>query len=136
MGQSKKYIGLATKAKLSKDFERACNSYRCALERMWDLNPTSGYWIADEVGGVYDNDGFVTLNMGEIIYCVENDIAESEYEEWREYNFKANEYNFDYINLKSWHRGCPRVSEETFERLKGMKRELEEAAEYAKTGLN
>lgn len=127
IGKNPKKIGLATKAKLNKDFERACNSYRCALERMWGLNPACGYWIGDDVGGVYDNDGYVTLSMDEIIYCVENDITEEEYDEWSEYNIKAHEFNFDFINLKSWHMGCPRVPEETFERLRGMKQGLADA---------
>jgi hypothetical protein len=120
------------KTKLRKDFERICNEYKQALEEKWDLNPKYGYWIADEVGGVYDNDGFVTLNLLEMIYCVENDISWGQYDEWSQYNIKAHEYHFDYINLKSWHMGCPRVPQSTFNRLDSMKAKLDEEIEKQK----
>lgn len=134
--EKQKKIGTETKAKLRSRFENSCNSYRHALERMWDLNPASGYWIGEEVGGIYDNDGIVTLNMGEIIYCVEHDISIHEYEEWMAYNIEAHEYNFDCINLKSWHMGCPRVPKETFERIRGIKQDLADAILVEKSKLN
>lgn len=132
MEQNKKQLSQAVKAKLRSKFESACNSYRHVLERMWDLNPADGYWIGDEVGGLYDNGGFVTISLSDMIYCIEEDITYEEYDEWTRYNIKAHEFHFDYINLKSWHMGCPRVPEETFERLRGMKKDLENAIEAEK----
>ena len=132
METNKKRITSAVKAKLCSEFERACNSYRHALEKMWDLNPAEGHWIGNEVGGLYDNGGFVTINLLDMIYCVEQDITLEECEEWMEYNIKAHEYNFNYINLKSWHMGCPRVPQETFDRLQGMKKDLEETIKAEK----
>lgn len=132
MAENKKQIGNYTKGKLRQKFEAACNSYRHALESMWDLNAADGYWIGDEVGGLYDNGGFVTISLLDMIYCVENDLEWDEYDEWTQYNIKAHEFNFNCINLKSWHMGCPRVPEETFERLRGMKKELEEAIKEEK----
>ena len=44
-----------------------------------------GYWIGDEVGGVYDyGDGMFTINMDDIIYCVA-DVTREQYIEWQEY---------------------------------------------------
>lgn len=133
MSGNKKQISQAVKDKLRSKFESACNSYRHVLERMWDLNPTDGYWIADEVGGLYDNGGFVTISMSDMIYCIEEDITYEEYDEWTQYNIRANEYNFNCINLKSWHMGCPRVQQETFDRLSGMKDEINKLVEEVKS---
>lgn len=134
--EKQKKLGTETKAKLRSRYENACNSYRHALERMLDLNPAYGYWMGDEVGGVYDNDSVVTLNMGDIIYCVENDITQGEIEEWTEYNNEAYEYQFECIPLKSWHMGSPRVPKETFERLRRMKQELVDMVKEEKSKLN
>lgn len=136
METNKKRITSAVKAKLRSEFERACNSYRHALERMWDLNPADGYWIGDEVGGVYDNGGFVTLGLLEMIYCIEHDITQEEYEEWSDYNIKAHEYNFSYIKLEAWHTGCPRVPQETFDRLREMKDGIDTLVEDVKSKQN
>lgn len=127
-----KEIQKSIKQNLRSRFENACESYRHALEKMWDLNTAYGYWIGDEIGGVYDNDGFVTLNLLDMIYCIENDISYKEYDEWTEYNIKAHEFNFNFINLKSWHMGCPRVSEETFVHLRKMKKDMADAIEAEK----
>lgn len=124
------------KSKLRKDFEHVCDEYKKVLEEMWALNPKTGYWIADEVGGVYDNDGFVTLNLLEMIYCVEHDISWEEYDEWSQYNIKAHEFNFDFINLKSWHMGCPRVPQSAFIHLDSMKGDLEEEIKKQKVKLS
>jgi len=127
-----KIVPLAVKERLRKSFECVCKSYQYALERMWDLHSSDGYWIGDEVGGVYDNNGYVTLSLEEIIYCVENDIDVTEYEEWSSYNIEAHDLGFDYINLKSWHNGCPRTSKETLEKLRNMKENLSDAIEQEK----
>ena len=132
MAENKKQIAESVKSALRRKFESDCNSYRHVLERMWGLNPADGYWIADEVGGLYDNGGFVTINLLEMIYCIENDITWDEFEEWTQYNIMAHEYHFDLINLKSWHLGCPRVPQETFDRLKSLKDGLEAAIDEEK----
>jgi hypothetical protein len=65
--------------------------------------------------------------MDDIIYCVEHDVTEKQYMEWQDYNSEAYEFGFDTPNLKSWMRGCPRVSHEAFERLRKLKAELNDA---------
>lgn len=48
-------------------------------------------------------------------------------EEWIDYNVDVATFGIQYINLKSWLAGAPRVSKERLERLKALKREFEEA---------
>lgn len=113
-------------------YEKACNDYLAELLRMWELDSHYGYWIGDDVGGVYDYDGVFTINMNDIIYCVENGVTERQYYEWQEYIVDASEFGFDTPNLKSWMHGCPRTPQEIFEKLRAMKRDLAEAVEEEK----
>ena len=123
----------AKKAKLRKDYEQACNGYLVELMRMWELDAYYGYWIGEEIGGVYDyGGGMFTIGMDDIIYCVEHDVTEKQYMEWQEYLCDAAEFGFDKPNLKSWMMGCPRTSPEVFEKLRKMKAELNEAIKAEK----
>lgn len=122
----------AIKAKLKEQFEQACNGYLCELISMWELNAYYGYWIGEEVGGVYDYGGMFTINMEDIIYCVEHDVTALQYQEWQDYICDAAEFGFVTPNLRSWMNGCPRTSAETFEKLRKLKADLNNAVEEEK----
>ena len=123
----------AVKRQLKEQWEQACNGYLVELLRMWELDAYYGYWIGEEIGGVYDyGGGMFTIGMDDIIYCVEHDVTEKQYMEWQEYLCDAAEFGFDKPNLKSWMMGCPRTSPEVFEKLRKMKAELNEAIKAEK----
>ena len=123
----------STKAMLREQWEKACNGYLVELLRMWELDAYYGYWIGEEIGGVYDyGGGMFTIGMDDIIYCVENDVEYKEYMAWQEYICEAAEFGFDTPNLRSWHRGCPRTPPEVFERLRGIKADLDKAVKEEK----
>lgn len=109
------------KINLKKDWEKVCNGYLLELLNMWGLNACYGYWIGDEVGGVYDYDTAFSINIDDIIYCVENDVTECEYIDWQDYVSEAAMYGFNTPNLKSWMKGCPRVDREVFDHLRSLK---------------
>ena len=124
------------KRMLKEQWEKACNGYLVELLRMGELDAHEGYWIGDEVGGVYDYaDGNIDINMDDIIWCVENDVDKNEYMAWQEYICDASEFGFDTPNLRSWHRGCPRTPPEVFERLRGIKADLAKAVEEEKARI-
>jgi len=121
------------KERLKKQWEQACGAYLAELLNMWELDAYYGYWIGDEVGGIFDYGyGMFTISMDDIIYCVEHDVTELQYMEWLEYCCEASEFGFDTPNLKAWMMGYPRTPEETFERFRKMKAELNEAIESEK----
>jgi len=121
------------KALLRQDYEKAVNGYLCELLRMWELDACYGYWIGDDVGGVYDyGDGMFTINMDDIIYCVLADVTREQYIEWQEYICDASEFGFDTPNLRSFVRGCPRTSAETFKHLREIKAMLNDAIQDEK----
>lgn len=121
------------KALLRQDYEKAVNGYLNELLRMWELDAYYGYWIGDDVGGVLDyGGGAFTIGMDDIIYCVENDVTREQYDEWQEYICDASEFNFPLPNLRSWMHGCPRTSQEAFEKLCKLKQNLNDAVEEEK----
>ena len=123
----------SVKRMLKEQYEKACNGYLVELLRMWELDAYYGYWIGQEIGGVYDyGGGMFTIGMNDIIYCVEHDIGREQYIEWQEYCCDAAEFGFDTPNLKSWMMGCPRTPPEVFEKLRKMKAELNEAIKAEK----
>ena len=126
----------AVKRQLKEQWKQACNGYLCELLRMWELDSYYGYWIAEEIGGVYDYGGSFTIGMDDIIYCVENDVTQQQYMEWQDYIFDAAEFGFDTPNLRSWMKGCPRTSAETFEHLREIKAMLNKAIEEEKERVN
>ena len=69
---------------LKENYEKACNDYVRALLTLWDVDCKCGYWIGGDVGGVYDCDGWIFLNMQDVVDCVENGVTSEEYEQWQD----------------------------------------------------
>jgi hypothetical protein len=120
------------KTQLREQWEKACNDYMKELLRVWELDTFYAYWVGEDVGGVLDYDGAFSISMEEIIFCVENDVTEDQYEEWQNYICDAAEFGFSTPNLKSWMKGCPRTPPEVFARLRAMKKDLADAVEEEK----
>ena len=120
---------------LKKNYEDACNGWVTELLSQWNLDASNGWWVKDEVGTVYIHEADFSLNMEEIIYCVENGVTLEEYWEFTEYCTKCNTYHFHIPNLEAYMKGCPRVPEETFEKLDSLREELDKSVKEAKNGL-
>lgn len=123
----------AVKQQLKEQWENACNGYVTELLRRWECDSYYGYWVADEVGSVYDyGGGDWTMAMDEVIYCVEHDVTCEQFQEWQEYCCDAAEFGFDTPKLRSFVRGCPRTSAETFKHLREIKAMLNDAIQDEK----
>ena len=123
----------AVKRQLKEQWGKACEGYLCELLRMWELDAHYGYWISDEVGGVYDyGDGMFTIGIDDMIYCVDCDVTREQYVEWQEYICDASEFGFATPNLRSWMKGCPRTSAETFKHLREIKAMLNDYVQEEK----
>ena len=125
------------KKMLKYQWEQACNGYLVELLRMWELDAHYGYWIGGEEGSVYDyGDGMFTIGIDDMIYCVDCDVTREQYIEWQEYICDAAEFGFDTPNLRSFVRGCPRTSAETFKHLREIKAMLNDAVQDEKERIN
>lgn len=123
---------------MKKEIEELIGKYNSSCESIlkkfcetYELPYYKDAWTAEDVGTVASvGDYFIDLQ--DMIYMLANDISLDEYLRWYDYNIRANEFNFNLINLRSWHRGAPRVQDETFERLEKMKKDLEDAVANVK----
>lgn len=127
--------------RLKEKFENIVDAYLNALLEMWNAmkEPQEekytngyGYWANDDKTGVYCYGDDIFLSLHDVIYCVENNVSDNEVIEWLQYNTEASEFGFTQPNLDSWHRGCPRVPQETFDTLRGYKQRLEDLCEIVK----
>ena len=73
--------------------------------------------------------------MQTIITDIELNAPEEEFIKWYDYNMRAHIFGFATPNFDSWLNGCPRVMDETFGKLEGMKYALDEAIREEKAKL-
>lgn len=126
---------MQTKEQLIGQFNAVVDSLTDRLCEMWEIYAKDNDWVADDRTGVYCISDWLFLNLGDIVYIVENGLTEKEVSDWQDYNTKASDFGFNLINLKSWHKGCPRVTDETFDRLQAMRDNLNDLVEIEKRRL-
>lgn len=107
-------------------FENGCNEYlRLFCEKHgFDYEDAKESWVANCVGDVTCCGDFF-VGMQTIITDIEMDAPEEAFIEWYDYNLDASKFDFPTPNFESWLRGCPRTSEETFAKLRGIKCDLQ-----------
>ena len=124
---------MKSKAKAREYFVKGCNEYlRLFCEKHdYDYEEAKESWVANCVGDVTCV-GDIFVGMQTIITDIEMDAPEEEFIKWYDYNLVAHEFGFNTPNFESWLRGCPRVSEETFKKLQGLKNNLDDAIKEEK----
>ena len=121
---------------LKKEFEEIAVCYFKLLCAQWELYCDYGSWYGGEIGSLLDyGDGYITIDYDDMRYCVENEVSIEEYLDWQHYIHFCYEYKQDAPNFKSWHKGCPRISKETRERLYKLKAEFEQACKEASNSI-
>lgn len=125
-----------SKEKAKEYFVKGCNEYlRLFCEKHdFDYDEAKNSWVANCVGDVTCV-GDIFVGMQTIITDIEMDAPEVEFWKWYDYNLEAHEFDFPTPNFESWLRGCPRTSEETFEKLRAIKNNLEECIKEEKIRL-
>ena len=118
-------------------FVKGCNEYlRLFCEKHdFDYEEAKESWVANCVGDVTCV-GDIFVGMQTIITDIEMDAPEEEFIKWYDYNLVAHEFGFTTPNFDSWLRGCPRVSDEAFKKLQGLKNDLDDAILEEKARLN
>lgn len=118
-------------------FVKGCNEYlRLFCEKHdFDYEEAKESWVGGLVGEV-TMCGDYYVAMPTIIIDIEMDAPETEFYKWYDYNLEAKEYGFATPNFESWLRGCPRVNNETFEKLRGITQSLEAAIKEEKERIS
>lgn len=126
-----------SKEKAREYFVKGCNEYlRLFCEKHdFDYEEAKESWVANCVGDVTCV-GDIFVGMQTIIADIEMDAPEAEFIKWYDYNLVAHEFGFNTPNFESWLKGCPRVSEETFKKLQGLKNDLDNAVLEEQARLN
>jgi hypothetical protein len=118
-------------------FIKGCNEYlRVFCEKHdFDFEEAKDSWVGGSIGEI-TMCGDYYVAMPTIIADIEHDAPEEEFIKWYDYNLVAHEFGFNTPNFESWLRGCPRVSEETFKKLQGLKNDLDDAILEEQARLN
>ena len=126
-----------SKEKAREYFVKGCNEYlRLFCEKHdFDYEEARNSWVANCVGDVTCV-GDIFVGMQTIITDIEMDAPEEEFIKWYDYNLVAHEFGFTTPNFESWLRGCPRVSDEAFKKLQGLKNDLDDAILEEQARLN
>lgn len=117
-------------------WSEACNLWVFLLCEQWGLDGRRGYWIGDEVGGVWELDGSIILGIKDIIYAVENHIGgRVAYDDWRDYCMDLSELNIEVPSFIEWCEGVKVIGKESLDKLLQMKRDLDKLVEEEKSKL-
>jgi hypothetical protein len=126
-----------SKEKAREYFIKGCNEYlRLFCEKHdFDYEEAKDSWVANCVGDVTCV-GDIFVGMQTIITDIEMDAPEDEFIKWYDYNLVAHEFGLNTPNFESWLRGCPRVSDDAFKKLQGLKNDLDNAIKEEQAQLN
>ena len=102
-------------------FAKGCNEYlRLFCEKHdFDFEDAKQCWVGGEIGGIVCcADYYVGLQT--IIDDIEMDAPKDEFIKWYDYCLDAGALDIASPSYKHWLKGCPRMSEETINRLKNL----------------
>lgn len=118
-------------------FVKGCNEYlRLFCEKHdFDYEEAKNSWVGGLVGEI-TLCGDYYVSMPTIIVDIDHDAPETEFYKWYDYNLEAREYGFVTPNFESWLKGCPRVNNEAFEKLRRITKTLEDAIKEEKERLS
>lgn len=137
-----KYKNMEELEKFSKEkakqlYEDGCNAYLQLFceKHEFDFEDAKDCWVGGEVGGItYCGDYFV--GMQTIIEDIDLDASEDAFFKWYDYCLRAAEFDLDVPNFKSFIKGCPITSEETFAKFESIKNELNKLIEQENEKIN
>ncbi len=128
-------VRIISKEALKENFEWTAKSYVKMLCAEWHLDEDYGFWVGDDIGGVWCYGDNYAMDYDTIRTIIDQDVKFADYIEWHDYCEWAYQYNQTAPNFKSWLKGCPRLSEEVQKRLIELKAEFEKACKEAEESL-
>ena len=88
-------------------------------------------WVADEHGGTaMCSDLYISFET--IKTDIDTNADEGEFIKYYDYTLEAAEFGLNVPNFKSWLKGCPRTSEESFQKMRELRKQLEDLIEKEK----
>lgn len=110
---------------LKENYEKDCNEYLKAFCSTYELQYEEDAWVAGDVGTIALI-GDYYINFQNMMYMLDNGVAFEVWLRWYDYCLDAHELGLDVPNFQSWHKGCPRLTEEQIQDIKDKRQELKE----------
>lgn len=135
--QNMKELEKISKEKAKQLYEDGCNAYLQLFceKHEFDFEDAKDSWVGGDVGGM-TSCGDYYVGMQTIIEDIDLDAPEDTFFKWYDYCLRADEFNLNIPNFKSFIKGCPITSEETFVKLESIKNELNNIIEQENNKIN
>lgn len=115
---------------LKEAYRKACDAYLEAFAEKHGFCYEDCDWVGRDPGGCASvGDYFV--DMQTIIADIELNAPEDEWIRWYDYSLECSELELPCsCNFESWLRGCPRYSQRTFDRIRSLRKNVENAKAF------
>lgn len=102
-----------------KNYEDSVNVIVEEFKKKQEIEESEGYWIANQIGEVYDFGDTMTFDFHDVITDIKENAPKGEIFKWREYNLRVWNINnlcggilLNEINYRNWLKGTPRLTDE------------------------
>ena len=109
-------------------YDLGCNAYLHLFCEKHGYYYESDAWVGNDIGGVA-NVGDYYVDMATIRADIDEDAPEEEFIKWHDYCLAAHEFGIIEPSFRSWVLGCPRTSEKVFERLRTLRKDINDLVE-------
>lgn len=120
--------------KLAEEFERLTEKqgYWSADYTLWHTEYEA--WLPDDMLFIVSEYDKLMMNCGDSKTSAERrkELFLAYIEKWIDYNVAVAEFGIQYINLKSWFMGVPRMSDNEINKLRALKKDLYDEIEEQK----
>ena len=107
-------------------YATACNNYLEAFAEKHGFDMSDCGWVGGDPGGVATL-GDYYADMATITTDIDRDAPEAEFVLWYDYSTDCTELGLPECNFISWLMWCPRHSKETFERIRTLRKNVQDA---------
>ena len=113
---------------IKEKYDSAVDEYLKAFCYKHDLQYDNDCWVANNIGGVaMIGDFFIDFN--DIKTDIDYDAPKCEYFKYNDYTQEAFNLGISCPNYSNWLKGCPRSSSEDLERIKSIRKTLDDLIE-------
>lgn len=92
----------------------------------FDYEDAKDSWVANDIGGVVCC-GDYYFSMADIITDITEEAPDNELLAWYEYTLNCGTLGLPSVNYHSWLHGCPRYSEDKFEHIRELQKNVAQA---------
>ena len=116
-------------------YEEAVDMYVSAFLRHFGISQAYTWWV----GGRKGHDAFFfndchSVSIEDMVFILENNVSFDEFLQHEDYCVRCINCGLEPMNIKAWHKGAPKYSEEKLQRIESLRKELNELIEETKKG--